>query len=70
MKDLLDTYEAADYLGISPFTLTKSRSNKRLLGRTPPEHIRLGYKTVRYNKESLDEWLDAILKKENVFDDA
>ena len=53
-KNLLNRAEAAAYVGISADTFRKMA----LTGATGgPPMIRIGYRTVRYQRQQLDEWL-------------
>lgn len=60
MEALLTTMKAAEYLGYSSFTLRASRSRGKLSGRTPPTHIKLGNKTIRYRRKDLDRWIKMV----------
>lgn len=51
---LLTTAQAAAYLGIKQKTFENWRTQKR-----GPAHVRLGHRTVRYRRETLDAWLAA-----------
>jgi len=53
---LLNTREAALYLGTTPNTLKCARKDSVLWGRKPPTYIKAGT-LVRYRKETLDKWL-------------
>lgn len=57
MDKLLTTQQAAEILGIGLETLKQARYTGTLFGRTCPEFIKLGHRTVRYNPESLQEWI-------------
>ena len=50
---LLNTKEAAEYLGLSPYTLERWR----YLGKGP-RFIRVGSKSVRYRQTDLDAFLE------------
>lgn len=52
-KRILRTPEAANYVGLKPPTLEKMR----LTGRGP-RFVRLGGKSVGYDRTDLDSWLD------------
>jgi len=50
--------EAAKYIGMSRSYLRQARMSGSLHSRaTPPKHLKVGKKTVRYLKDDLDEWL-------------
>ena len=55
--NLLNTNEAAQYLGLQPSTLRNARSLGKLAGTSAPPYKKLGA-IVRYEKSALDEWLD------------
>ncbi len=55
MPQLLTETEAADYLGVSPRTL----SNWRTRGGEGPDYVKVGAKTVRYDLEDLKEYIAA-----------
>lgn len=58
MKALLTTKEAAEYIGYSEQALNTSRGKgKTLGGKNPPQHVKVGRKTVRYRLTDLDEWI-------------
>lgn len=50
---LMDTSEAADYLGFSVPTLKRWRGQDY-----GPPFIRRGQRQIRYRKEDLDQWLE------------
>lgn len=54
---LLNTKQAADYLGISPGTLTSWRSQKK-----GPTYCKMGG-SVRYRKDDLDSFADRYVVK-------
>ena len=54
--NLLNTKEAAKYLGLQPSTLRNARSTGRLAGTNPPAYRKIGT-VVRYEKKDLDNWL-------------
>ena len=54
-EQLLDTVQAADYLGLKPGTLETWRWDAR----RGPAFIRLSKRAVRYRRSDLDAWLDA-----------
>jgi predicted DNA-binding transcriptional regulator AlpA len=51
-EDLLDTPQAAEYLGYAPKTLERLRYYRR-----GPAYIRLSQTCVRYRRNDLDAWL-------------
>jgi excisionase family DNA binding protein len=53
-KNFLTRSEAAEYAGISPHILRKLALTGANGG---PPLIRIGYRTVRYQRQQLDEWL-------------
>lgn len=57
--ELLDEFEAADYITMSVAFLRADRCRGVLKGRTPgPPYLKLG-NTVRYDVRDLDKWLAA-----------
>lgn len=52
-KRVLRTRAAAEYLGLSPSTLEKMRARG-----TGPRYLRLGGRSVGYDRGDLDAWLD------------
>ena len=59
MSKMLDTREAAEYIGMSESWLRQSRMNGHLEGRTPPPpFIRIG-RAIRYSPTDLDNWLQS-----------
>jgi predicted DNA-binding transcriptional regulator AlpA len=65
-KQLLSTAEAAAYLGVSKSFLEKARMRGPNLVRahagkmvTPPAHVTLGPRTIRYAQSVLDAWIVA-----------
>ena len=58
-NDLLTTKQASVILGISKYSLDNSRCSGKLMGTTPPAHIKFGY-AVRYRRETLNAWLSAL----------
>ncbi|MBV1788629.1 helix-turn-helix domain-containing protein [Marinobacterium sp. D7] len=63
-RALLDTHQAADYIGFSSSTLRWSRSTGTLAGVQTPEFLKIG-KTVRYETGVLDQWLAQFESKPN-----
>jgi len=57
---LLTTKEAASYLGYSPYSLRRSRTDNLLAGITPPEYIKRGSR-VFYSREALEGWMSQFL---------
>lgn len=53
---LLNTPEAANYLGFSPVTLNNSRYTGLLGGVAAPAYIKVGKKSVFYKRSTLDNW--------------
>ena len=61
MKALLTTKEAAEYIGYSEQALNTSRVNEKTLGGiTPPRHMKVGNRTVRYKLTDLDAWIESL----------
>ena len=61
MKALLNTKEAADYIGYSEVSLRNSRmKNGALSGVEPPKHIEVGPKTIRYKLSDLNIWIEEL----------
>ena len=59
MGKLLNTKEAAEYLGFSPATLHFWRSKARTTGVSKgPKYVKLGPKSVRYDEEDLAQWVE------------
>lgn len=56
MKESFAEIEAADYLGLTPATLRKSRSTGLLGGRLAPPFRKIG-RSVRYPIAELEAWL-------------
>lgn len=52
MPGIVDTKQAAEYLGLSPVTLTQWRTEDR-----GPRYVKLE-RAVRYRLSDLDEWVD------------
>jgi hypothetical protein len=53
ISDRFDQNNAAQYLGVSTFTLEKWRSLKK-----GPPYLKVGH-FVRYTKQDLDNWVEA-----------
>jgi predicted DNA-binding transcriptional regulator AlpA len=61
MKELLTTREAAEYIGYGAQALSTSRMEGGTIGGiSPPKHVKVGTKTVRYRKSDLDEWIKSL----------
>ena len=62
MKDqqrLIGEAECAEYIGMSRAFLRQSRMNGNREGRTPaPPWVQIG-RTIRYDREDLDRWIEA-----------
>lgn len=56
--DLISTKEAARLLGFSPATLRNSRWTGMLAGVPAPAFLKLGAKSVRYQRTALTEWIE------------
>ncbi|MEO1242503.1 MAG: helix-turn-helix domain-containing protein [Pseudomonadota bacterium] len=54
MSDLLTEREAAQYLGVSPRTL----SNWRVRSNDGPRYHKLSSRAVRYRRADLEDWLE------------
>lgn len=52
--ELLPPAETAEMLGVTEQTLTEWRRH----GHGPP-YVKLGHRTVRYDREALEAWLEA-----------
>ncbi len=57
---LLRHPQACEYLHVADNTLRKSRLTGTLCGRQAPPYIKMGNKTVLYDQQDLDNWLDAL----------
>lgn len=57
MNALLNTADAAAYLGYSADYLKASRKSGKLSGVDAPEFIRIGPRAIRYKREALDNWI-------------
>ena len=55
---VLNTAQAAKYIGFSKSELDRARISGELCGETPPKFFRVGKKAVRYRVEDLDNWLN------------
>jgi len=55
-RELLDTFEAARFLSISPDTLRGWRSRRHLCG---PRYIKVHMHAVRYRRSDLDVFINA-----------
>lgn len=54
-EKLLTSKEAAEFLGVSEFTLRFWRINrKKKAGPQGPEFSRIGYRTIRYSRKDLE----------------
>ncbi len=61
MSKLLNTKEAATYLGYKPQALIISRQEgKTLSGIVPPPHVKIGGKTIRYKLADLEKWVEQL----------
>ena len=58
MKNLLTSAQAAKILGISEYTLRKSRMTGTLWGKEPPPYTKFGPKAIRYSVEDLEKWVE------------
>ncbi|MCP5347952.1 MAG: helix-turn-helix domain-containing protein [Gammaproteobacteria bacterium] len=57
-KPRFGSKEAAAFLGVAEYTLRRSRTIGKLLGRPAPAYRKIGGK-VLYERSTLSEWLDA-----------
>ncbi len=57
---LLKPSEASTYLRVAEPTLRNSRFTGTLCGRQAPLYIKMGNRTVLYDQQDLDNWLDAL----------
>lgn len=65
-KRVFTEIETAAYLGMSRSYLRQSRMEGNRDNRTPaPPFIRIG-RSIRYLKEDLDQWLDALPKQQHL----
>lgn len=55
-NELLTPQEAAEYLKISAHALRLMRAARREDGKTGPNYMKLGHKTLRYRKSDLDDY--------------
>ena len=61
MSQLLDTSEAAEFLGLAPTTM----EHWRLVRKGPP-FVRVGPRAIRYRRADLEEWLsEQLVSTEN-----
>ncbi len=56
MTEILNTKQAADFLGFSEITLKMSRTSGKMAGTKAPPYIKVG-KSVRYKQSDLIDWL-------------
>lgn len=61
----LSSKEAASFLGFADVTLRNSRYTGILAGVTAPPYIKLGKKTVRYERATLTAWLSQFGERAN-----
>lgn len=57
IKSRLNNREAAEYIGISGYTLKLSRHTGSLCGKPAPAHRKLG-RLVVYDKATIDAWIE------------
>jgi len=57
MNKKLDTFEAAEIIGVVEYTLRRSRQDGRLLGREGPEYLKMGRKVI-YELDTINKWLE------------
>ena len=55
--DRLNTSDAAEFLGVAPESLKRSRWSGVLWGRPAPAFVKEGRGNVRYLRSTLEEWL-------------
>ena len=59
MGKLLNTREAAEYLGFAVGTLNVWRSKGNVTGvQKGPRYVKLGPKSVRYDEDDLAQWIE------------
>ena len=63
---VLNTAQAAKYIGLSKSELDRARISGELCGETPPKFFRVGKKAVRYRVEDLDSWLNSQKRYESL----
>lgn len=61
LRQLLDEKEAALIIGAATPTLRKSRCTGKLFGLPAPKYLKLG-RTIRYQSEALNDWLESLEK--------
>jgi hypothetical protein len=59
---MLDTNEAARYIGAAETALTASRVSGRLYGAQAPAFVRQGRNYTRYTVVDLDKWIASLVK--------
>lgn len=58
MSTPLTPEQAAEYIGVSTHFLRNARYRGTVAGHTPgPAFVKLGHRTVRYQRADLDAWL-------------
>lgn len=58
MKRVLNTHEAADYIGTTSRTLRASRCKSSGVKFIGPKYRKMGPRKVVYLREDLDEWIN------------
>ena len=66
---MLDNQQAAEYIHLSPKSLSNARSTGVLCSVAAPPYIKLG-RSVRYERAALDVWLSQFKSQRNTAEDA
>lgn len=62
MQEIMNTKQAAEYLGYSEITLKLARSTGILGGKSAPQYVKAG-RAVRYHREDLVAWIAQFEKR-------
>ena len=62
---MLNTKDAARFIGGSHFALRQSRGTGKLFGVKAPAYVKFGTKLVRYNLQTLKDWLNQFTEQNN-----
>lgn len=64
LSTLLKEKQAAEYLNVSPAFLAKNRCYSK--GKDLIPYVKLGARAIRYDRQTLDNWLNTQLQSFNV----